>query len=150
MDIGIADSSCIIGFSRIGRLDILRSQFSVIISPEVVKLEVGEMPAWIDVASLADVPLLSGKLHLIHPGEEAVIRLGLQRAQSVVILDDYHARKLASGLGLRVIGTLGLILRAKQTGILPECKPLLDSLILNEFRMSQTLYNQVLALAREH
>jgi predicted nucleic acid-binding protein len=53
-------------------------------------------------------------------------------------------------LGLRTIGLLGVLLRAKSAGLLPSVRPLLDALQRDAgFWVSATLYEQVLRLAGE-
>ena len=59
-------------------------------------------------------------------------------------------RMIASRLGLRVTGLLGLLIEAKQRGLIAEVKPLMDSLIVKAgFWISQALYDRVLTVAGE-
>ena len=57
--------------------------------------------------------------------------------------------QIAKQLGLKVIGTVGLLLRAQKKGIVAEIKPILDALHDVDFRMSETLYQEALRLAQE-
>lgn len=66
-----------------------------------------------------------------------------------VVLDDLAARRTAQEMDVRVVGTLGVILRAKRRGFIPACKPLIDGLLETDFRISETLYQRVLQLADE-
>ncbi|HXH38879.1 MAG TPA: DUF3368 domain-containing protein [Thermoanaerobaculia bacterium] len=66
-----------------------------------------------------------------------------------MILDERPARKLAIVLGLPVVGTAGILLAAKRANLIPEVRPLLDTLIENGFRVSTTLRDRVLADAEE-
>jgi predicted nucleic acid-binding protein len=45
-----------------------------------------------------------------------------------VVLDDEAARRLAIALGLPVIGTLGILVLAKQEGIVATVRPLVEAL----------------------
>ncbi len=65
----------------------------------------------------------------IGPGEHEVLNLGLELGAERLILDEQPARRLATSLGLRVIGTVGLLLAAKDRGILAKIKPGLDRLL---------------------
>ena len=56
----------------------------------------------------------------IGPGEHEVTSLGLELAAERLILDERPARRLATSLGLRVIGTVGLLLAAKDRGFLAQ------------------------------
>jgi predicted nucleic acid-binding protein len=67
----------------------------------------------------------------------------------MVGLDDYQARQLAELLDLHVIGTPGVLLRAKRAGLLPLVRPELDALKAQGFRLTIDLYRDVLALAEE-
>ena len=83
------------------------------------------------------------------PGEHEVISLALELGAERVILDEHPARRLATSLGLRVIGTVGLLLSAKDRGFLASIKPELDRLVAVRFFMDQELYDQVIAQAGE-
>jgi predicted nucleic acid-binding protein len=67
----------------------------------------------------------------------------------VVGMDDLRARQLAEAIGLKVTGTLGILLRAKQAGIIPAVKPLVDDIIAQGFRLSPELHRAILGLAGE-
>ena len=64
-------------------------------------------------------------------------------------LDDFRARQLAEELGLNVVGTLGVLLRAKRSGLLPAVKPTMDDVVSQGFRLAPDLYQAVLELAGE-
>lgn len=52
-------------------------------------------------------------------------------------LDDLKARKVAQHVNLRITGTLGIIHRAKQSGLVAEIKPLIENILATDFRISQ-------------
>jgi predicted nucleic acid-binding protein len=60
-------------------------------------------------------------------GESSVIMLSLDGDGRQAVLDDLAARRCASALGIRVIGTIGLLLMAKQRGLIPAIRPALQS-----------------------
>jgi predicted nucleic acid-binding protein len=66
-----------------------------------------------------------------------------------IILDDRKAREVAQRLGVAVTGTVGLLLKAKQEGVIPEVRPLLDALDANQFRIGAALRAEALRLAGE-
>lgn len=66
-----------------------------------------------------------------------------------VILDDRKARLLALQLSLKVIGTVGMLLRAKRFGVISEIKPLLIALNQVDFRISEVLVQKALQIAGE-
>lgn len=64
-------------------------------------------------------PLLSAQIDM---AEAAVIQTALDESHDAVILDDLKARRIAQTLGLQVTGTLGILLQAKQTCLLPSVR----------------------------
>ena len=52
-------------------------------------------------------------------------------------------------LGVRVIGTIGVLLRAKQEGVIPSLTPLLDALESGGFHLSEALRREAFRLALE-
>ncbi len=83
------------------------------------------------------------------PGESEVLMLGLELPDSLLILDDGLARRVAESLGLRFTGTLGLLLDAKRAGLIPAVSPLLDQLQELRFRLAPHTRRAVLDLAGE-
>src|ERR1017187_2388610 len=74
------------------------------------------------VAKLPDWVLVQGLAHPLQPttvsgsigsGEREVISLGLELGSALLILDEQPARRLATSLGLRVIGTVGILMAAR-------------------------------------
>ena len=85
----------------------------------------------------------------IGPGEREVISLGLELGATLLILDEQPARRLAASLGLRVIGTIGLLMAGKERGFLAKIRPELDRLLAVRFFMDQNLYDRVISQAGE-
>ena len=85
----------------------------------------------------------------IDKGEASAIALALETADNIVILDDWKARKLAERLGLTVTGTLGVIIRAKNNGLIPSIKPYLEKIRETNFRISEELEQNALKEANE-
>ncbi|MGZ8219183.1 DUF3368 domain-containing protein [Methylomagnum sp.] len=82
-------------------------------------------------------------------GESAVLALALESRDAVVILDDGLARRHAQRLGLRLTGTLGLLLDAKKAGYIDAVSPLLDGLQSLRFRLDPKTREAVLRRAGE-
>lgn len=83
------------------------------------------------------------------PGEKEVLALGLQVPNAVVILDERIGRLQAEVLKLNFTGTLGVLLRAKMEGRIPQIQPVLDHLDQLRFRLSAHTRTAVLKLAGE-
>ncbi len=64
-----------------------------------------------------------------------MLKLALECGDAIVILDDALASQAAHSLGLRVTGTLGLLLDAKRAGLITRIEPVLDTLESLRFRL---------------
>jgi len=62
------------------------------------------------------------------PGETAVLGVALERAHCTAVLDDASARACARAFDIPLIGTLGVVLRARQRGVIPSAGDLLRAL----------------------
>ena len=86
----------------------------------------------------------------VDKGEASSIALALEIPNSILIIDEKKGRGLAQSLHLEIIGTLKVLLLAKQKGIIPSIKPLLVELDEHNFRFSKLLVKEVLIEAREY
>ncbi|AIS51845.1 nucleic acid binding protein [Thermoanaerobacter kivui] len=75
--------------------------------------------------------------------------LAKEISADLCLIDDYLARKHAKSLGLTVTGTLGVLIKAKEKGLLKEIKPLLDEMIQKKFFIDKKLYDEVLEICKE-
>ena len=147
--LGIANSSPLIGLERIGAQEILIGQFKRLLVPRAVAAEVGDLPDGIIVESIPESARLAAFPPRIHACEAEVILLGFQHPGCVLILDDWYAREFAKSRGAEVIGTVGLILRAKRMGLVPLVSPLLKRLQKTGFRIAPAIIQEALTLAGE-
>ncbi len=68
----------------------------------------------------------------------------------MLVIDEKKARGVAENMGIAITGTLGILVDAKRQNRLKELKPLLDNMIINNIRISDKLYNDVLELVSEN
>lgn len=146
----VLDASPLITFQQTGRLELLRGLFDrALVSAEVareVAPSLGALPSWIEVRPAAAIPSISRMLGL---GERAAIALALQLSAEFIVLDDLSARMVATELGLTVIGSLGLLVRAKERGLIGEVRPLMAAMTSHGLYTSDALRHHILALAGE-
>jgi len=140
----IVDSACLIGLERIGKLEILPQVFSPILIPPAVAEEVNLDMSWLTVETPHNHALITTLKTQLDPGESEDIALAVELPETFILLDDLSARELALQLNLKVIGTVGLLLRAKRQGVVPEIKPLLQALENANFRISQALIQKAI------
>jgi predicted nucleic acid-binding protein len=82
-------------------------------------------------------------------GEASAIALALEFSKSMLILDDYKARKVAENLCLEITGTIGVIIIAKKRGIINSIKPYLEKIRATNFRISEEIERQAFKEAEE-
>ncbi len=85
----------------------------------------------------------------LDPGEASALALSLDISASVIIIDDLKGRKIADKLDLRYSGTLGLILKARQEGIIESIKPVIAKINNTNFRFSNELIEFLIEQAGE-
>jgi len=84
-----------------------------------------EIPAWLKVLPLKSAvsPLAVASLDV---GEATVIQLALERNIELVCIDELKGRRAALAVGLKVVGSLGLVGKAKTLGLIPKIRPLIE------------------------
>ncbi|HMG76850.1 MAG TPA: DUF3368 domain-containing protein [Pyrinomonadaceae bacterium] len=144
----VADSTCLIGLERIDRLDLLSELFEPVVIPPEVAREFGVSLAWLKVESPANDALMMSLKLLIDQGEAEAIALGYEKHWRV-LLDDRQARAVAKQMGLRIIGTVGALVLAKQQSMIPSLRTLLAQLEAHNFYLSADLREEALRLVNE-
>jgi len=146
----ISDSSCLIALDNIGMLFILKELYGKIYISREVADEFGKKTEdWIETRKVRDENYVNILNTLIDLGESGSIALSFEFSNSLLILDDLKARQVARNLNLRFTGLLGVILKAKQKGIISSVKDMINRLKSVNFRISQAMENEVLRLADE-
>lgn len=149
----VADASVLIALSRIGQLALLQRLFGEIAVPPAVAQEafpsLQQRPEWIVLATVPEPldPRVAGAR--LDPGETEAIALAMVATRGRIILDDLKARRLALRLGLHVVGTAGVLVLAKQRGVIPGVRPLLDALAARGFHLRKDVRAEVLRTAGE-
>ncbi|MBM4464914.1 MAG: DUF3368 domain-containing protein [Chloroflexi bacterium] len=160
-EVVVANSGPLIGLASIGEFRLLKDVFGEIVIPSAVYNEVviqgRDQPGaketreadWIKVVEVQEhlaVDLLRNELD---QGESEALVLAKELGAARILIDERLARRKARSVGLTVIGTLGVLLMAKEAGLIPAVRPFLDHLSATPFRMSGNLYRKVLYMAGE-
>ena len=144
-NIVISDTSCLIIFSKIRQLEILNKVYdNVITTPEIAEEFSEKLPDWIIIKEVQDKKYQEFLETQVDCGEASAIALAKEIDNSLLLLDDLKARKLAGKLNLRFTGTLGVITKAKQIGVISAVRPIIDSLLLTDFRISENVIDELL------
>ena len=141
----ISDTSCLIILSKINELDLLRRMYGKVITTAEVANEFGEsLPEWVEIRIASDAYRQRILELQIDKGEASTIALAIELTDSVVILDDYKARKIAESLGIPIIGTIGVIISAKKLGVIESIKPYIQKIRQTNFRISEDIEKRAL------
>ena len=146
----ISDTSCLILLDNIGELSILNKLFGNITTTSEVAGEFGKLlPPWIEIKEPNNKNYQSIIEASLDKGEASAIALAIELDNCLLIIDDLKGRKFANQLGLTIIGTIGVIVDAKLTGIIPSIKPILSKIKSTNFRITEQLELLILKLAGE-
>lgn len=149
-DFIIVDTSVLIIFDNIGRLDILNSVYGEIyITPEIEEEFGKPLPEWIKIKSVRDKKYQNFLEIQLDAGEASAIALSVEIENSLVILDDLRSRKTAKQLRTKFSGTLGVVNKAKELGIIDKVKPVVENFIEAGFRLSDEVINDFLSKNEE-
>ena len=141
----IADTSCLIVLNRTNLLHILRDLYGHVIVTDEVASEYGDvLPQWVRVEKVKDRNALKLINTFIDLGEASSCALALETDDSIVIIDDLKGRKIAGRLGLRITGTLGIMLRAKERKLIDSLKNVVAQLRNEGFHVSEELEIEIL------
>jgi len=141
----ITDTSCFILLDKIDALFILNALYkNVITTPEIVNEFGKPLPDWIRIKAVKNKHLQNTYLVKVDLGEASAIALAMELNSPLLILDDLKGRKLASQLNLRFTGTLGVLILAKKSGVVPLLKPYFEKIKTTDFRIAPDLLKRIL------
>jgi predicted nucleic acid-binding protein len=146
----ITDTSCLILYDKINELDILRRTFSsLIVTPQVAEEFGDELPDWIKVEPIRDTEQYTQLIDDLGQGEASSIVLAQEIPGSLLIIDEKRGRRVAKRLRIEIIGSLGLLLKAKQKGIIKTVESILVKIEQTNFRVSKVLKEELMRRANE-
>ncbi len=82
-------------------------------------------------------------------GEAEALVLAQEISGAVLFIDESRARRVAQRAGIRTLGVAGFLLLAKQKGLIPAVRPLLERLQERNFRLSEAIITKILQEAGE-
>jgi predicted nucleic acid-binding protein len=135
---------------KIGELNLLNKVFGqIIITPEIALEFKSELPAWFEVKEPANKTYQKILEASLDKGEASAIALAIEQSDPLLIIDDLKGRKYAEQFGIKITGTLGVIIDAKLSGHIQSIKPLLDKIKKTDFRLTVDLETRALIKASE-
>lgn len=146
----ITDASCLIVLDTISHLNLLPLLFDVVITTPEIANEYGKtLPEWLKLIAVKDHLKQQEFASMVDSGEASAIALAGEVESDYIVIDDLQGRKLAMKLGLKVIGTLGILLKAKQNRLIPVLRPVLEQIKQTDFRVTDALIDVILKDAGE-
>ena len=157
----VSNTGPLIALAKADRLDLLAALFGTVHIPPAVHRELlGKTGAeadrldqalgeWLKVAQRPEPsPQAEAAMVSIDAGEREAIILA-QRMGLTLIMDDRLGRQAARHLGLTVTGTVGVIIEARRTELIPAARPVLETMQAQGYWLSNELIDLAAALAGE-
>jgi hypothetical protein len=157
----VSDSTALIGLSKIGKIDLLKEIFSRVHIPEEVFKEVTEAgknrpgsdairnAEWVETKTVQDRTQVNLLMASLDKGEAEVLALSKELRADLILLDEEKARKSAVIAGFEVMGLLGVLVIARNLGLIEAIKPLIEELKNKRFRISDRVIAEALLKAGE-
>ncbi|MCK0506045.1 DUF3368 domain-containing protein [Aromatoleum anaerobium] len=157
----VADSGPLIALARLELLRLLPSHFDEVLVPDEVFAECTIQPQRLGArailaareSGLFECVAVTGTAqfaadHLLGRGEAAALILARDRACPALV-DERKGRRVAQQLGIPVVGTVGILLAARQAGNVDALSPLFDALAAFGYRVPADLMREALRRAGE-
>ena len=134
----ISDTTAISTLIQVGELDLLKKLFPEVVLPKIVLDELLELKNfgvdvsflmdsdWLIVKETTESPTFSLLKSLLDEGEASAIALAIEMDADLIIIDEKKGRKIAQTMNLQYTGLGGVLIPAKQAGIISEVRSFLD------------------------
>ncbi|MEW5801620.1 MAG: DUF3368 domain-containing protein [bacterium] len=152
----VSNSTPIIAFSRINQMELLQVIVGKLLIPAEVANELSEygkgknksldlnQHKWITVQEIQDKSKMRLLLPSLDRGEAEVIELAIETKTDLVLIDELTGRKVAESLDLNIIGSAGILIKAKDLGKIQAVKPYMDEMVDKGIRYSERFYKSLL------
>jgi hypothetical protein len=155
----VSDTSPISHLFKIGRLHLLQELFGKVILPESVwdelqkletdfQVDIGLLKnaGWLEMRKVGNAEKVHVLKDILDDGEAEAIVLAAELNADYLLMDETKGRAVAKALGLNTIGALGILISAKEHGLIPALRPLVQELTDKAGAwISPKLISQVLA-----
>jgi predicted nucleic acid-binding protein len=153
------NASPLIWLSHTGRFALLHELFEGVLIPPEVRAETVERAmgypnaetvrvaceaGWMVVVPPNDAARVTVLRAQLHAGEAETLVMAAEQGVDAVLVDDLRARNFAMVMGLRVIGTAGILLLAHDQGMSVDVKSTLDAMRSRGFRLADSVYQAIL------
>lgn len=158
----VSDTTPLIGLASINRLDLLKELFEEVYIPQAVfdetvtfgrenskAKQLVSNASWIHVVEVKDRLAVNVLLDEMDLGEVETIVLASEMNADWVLMDEKKGRRKLSQLNIPKIGTLGILLKAKELGLVSALRPEIEELQKSGFSISPLLVEEILDAADE-
>lgn len=151
----VSNTTPLIALAWLRRLDLLPALFTAVHIPEAVRDEIRKKPLaagigeleganWLTVRPVTNLIAVELLLDQLDVGESQAIVLAHELRADLLLMDERRGRRRASQTGITVVGTLGILIDARQRGLTGPIRPMLDLLRKLPFYMSDALHSEAL------
>jgi hypothetical protein len=154
----VSDTSPVSHLHQIGRLSVLTKLYGRVLVPPAVAVELRAAPHlhesldWtvLEIVAPRSPERVDSLLGELDRGESEAIVLALEQQAELLLMDERTGRDVASRLGIRRTGLLGVLLEAKKQGLISSVASEMDRLARETtFRIDPLVRVEVLHLAGE-
>jgi|SRR3989344_1860005 len=152
----VSNTSPLIFFSKIKKLDLIKKLYKTINIPEAVFLEINkksseEVEYFNNSKVYKTYKLKKFKFFNLGKGEEEAINLAINLKANLILIDDQKARSITENFKIKSIGTIGILLLFLKKKLINhnEFKSLLNKLIENGLRLDINIYTKILEEAEK-
>jgi uncharacterized protein len=149
----VSDTSSVSNLLQVGLIDVLHVLYGEITITPAVRRELFAVPEqerqieqidWIRVQAPQNQKLVFELLEELELGESESIALAVEENARYLIIDESKGRAIADSYGVKIVGILGVLIQAKQKGVISSAKEYIEKLIEIGFRLDKKLVGQVL------
>ncbi|MBX2917139.1 MAG: DUF3368 domain-containing protein [Cyclobacteriaceae bacterium] len=146
----LSDTSCLILLDKIGELNLLNKLFGQItVTQEIANEFKRELPAWFKIENPTNIVYQQILEASLDKGEASAIAFAIEQSDCLLIINDYKGRRFAEQFGIKITGTLGVIVLAKLHGHINSVKPILAKIKTTDFRLESELEKRILKNSKE-
>jgi len=146
----VSDTSCLILLDKLGKIELLKSLFGKITITQIIADEFGRIiPDFINIETAVDKNYQKILESFLDAGEASAIALCLEKDDSLLIVDDFKARREAKQLGIKYTGTIGVLIVAKEKGLINSVSEIINEIKKTDFRISEKLVREAKKKSKE-
>ncbi|MFP3090155.1 DUF3368 domain-containing protein [Treponema sp. TIM-1] len=155
----VCDCSPLVALALCDQLTLLDALFNNVIIPENVYAEatIAGKPEAVKIAAYAQGKVvraanpLPAQLqgNVLGKGETEAIALYWEKSADYLLVDEDKGRRFAKTNGITIIGSLGILLLAKEKSLITSVRPFIHILRASNIRIAEFLYQSILRLAKE-